>query len=64
MIVPRIGIAYRLDSKTVVRAGFGLSTNPDSFRNVLTTYPSVVSQTIQGATRMCRLLSTECPTHW
>jgi hypothetical protein len=27
-----------------------LSTNPDSFRNVLTTYPSVVSQTIQGNT--------------
>jgi hypothetical protein len=51
MIVPRIGIAYRLDSKTVVRAGFGLSTNPDSYRNVLTSYPSVVSQTLQGATQ-------------
>ena len=50
MIVPRLGLAYRIDPKTVVRAGFGLSTNPDSFRNVLTTYPSVVSQTIQGNT--------------
>ncbi|GGA58228.1 hypothetical protein GCM10011507_07000 [Edaphobacter acidisoli] len=49
MIVPRIGLAYRLDQKTVVRAGFGISTNPDSYRNVLTSYPSVVSQTIQGA---------------
>jgi hypothetical protein len=48
MIVPRIGLAYRIDHKTVARAGFGLSTNPDSYRNVLTTYPSVVSQTIQG----------------
>jgi hypothetical protein len=50
MVVPRIGLAYRVDSKTVVRAGFGLSTNPDSYRNVLTTYPSVVSQTILGNT--------------
>ena len=50
MIVPRLGLAYRINSKTVGRAGFGLSTNPDSFRNVLTTYPSVVSQTITGNT--------------
>ena len=50
MIAPRLGLAYRIDPKTVARAGFGLSTNPDSFRNVLTTYPSVVSQTIQGNT--------------
>ena len=50
MFAPRLGLAYRIDSKTVARAGFGLSTNPDSFRNVLTTYPSVVSQTIQGNT--------------
>jgi hypothetical protein len=50
MIVPRLGLAYRIDSKTVARVGFGLSTNPDSFRNVLTTYPSVVSQTITGNT--------------
>lgn len=51
MVVPRIGIAYRFDQKTVVRAGFGISTNPDSYRNVLTSYPSVVSQTLQGATQ-------------
>jgi hypothetical protein len=50
MVVPRLGLAYRLDTKTVIRAGYGLSSNPDSYRNVLTTYPSVVSQTIQGAT--------------
>jgi hypothetical protein len=50
MFVPRLGLAYRLDSKTVARSGFGFSSNPDSYRNVLTTYPSVVSQTIQGNT--------------
>ena len=50
MLVPRLGMAYRINSKTVARAGYGMSTNPDSYRNVLTTYPSVVSQTIQGNT--------------
>lgn len=50
MVVPRLGLAYRIDSKTVARVGFGLSANPDSYRNVLTTYPSVVSQTIVGNT--------------
>jgi Carboxypeptidase regulatory-like domain/TonB dependent receptor-like, beta-barrel len=49
VFVPRLGLAYRIDRKTVARAGFGLSANPDSYRNVLTSYPSVVSQTIQGA---------------
>jgi hypothetical protein len=50
MVVPRLGLAYRIDPKTVARVGFGLSANPDSYRNVLTTYPSVVSQTIVGNT--------------
>jgi hypothetical protein len=49
-VSPRLGLAYRLTPKTVARAGFGLSSNPDSFRNLLTTYPAVVSQTIQGNT--------------
>jgi hypothetical protein len=47
---PRIGLAYRFDRKTVVRAGFGLSINPDSFRNVLTSYPAVLSQNYTGNT--------------
>lgn len=50
MLVPRFGMAYRIDPKTVVRVGFGVSVNPDSYRNVLTTYPSVASQTIKGNT--------------
>jgi hypothetical protein len=46
---PRFGISYRIDSKTVVRAGYGIMANPDSYRNVLTNFPSVVSQTITGS---------------
>jgi hypothetical protein len=47
---PRIGLAYRFDNKTVVRAGYGLSINPDSYRNVLTSYPAVLSQNYTGNT--------------
>ena len=50
IVGPRLGLAYRIDSKTVARAGFGLSANPDSYRNVLTNYPSVASQSISGNT--------------
>ena len=53
MIVPRFGLAYRIDHKTVARAGYGLSVNPDSFRNVLTTFPNIVSQTYQTSTYSC-----------
>jgi len=53
MIVPRVGLAYRIDHKTVARAGFGLSVNPDSFRNVMPTFPSIVSQTYQTSGYWC-----------
>jgi hypothetical protein len=53
MIVPRFGLAYRIDHKTVARAGYGLSVNPDSFRNVLTTFPNIVSQTYQTSAYWC-----------
>ncbi|MGB6429182.1 MAG: TonB-dependent receptor, partial [Candidatus Acidiferrales bacterium] len=39
-IVPRIGLAYRLTPKTVVRAGFGISVDPSNFRNLRDAYPS------------------------
>jgi hypothetical protein len=46
---PRIGLAYRIDDKTVIRSGYGMSVNPDNFRNITTAYPSVISQQIFGA---------------
>lgn len=45
---PRLGVAYRIDEKTVMRGGFGLSANPDNYRNVITSYPTVLSQTYSG----------------
>lgn len=36
---PRLGVAYRVDSKTVVRAGGGLTSDPDSFRFLRDAFP-------------------------
>jgi hypothetical protein len=41
---PRIGLAYRLNEKTVVRTGFGITVDPDNMRNQRNAYPSVINQ--------------------
>lgn len=46
---PRLGVAYRLSAKTVLRAGYGINTNAETFRNNVQTYPQVISQQYSGA---------------
>ncbi len=41
---PRLGMAYRLGSKTVIRSGYGISIDPDNMRNQRNQYPSIVNQ--------------------
>ena len=41
---PRVGLAYRLDNKTVIRAGYGITVDPDNMRNQRNQYPSIVNQ--------------------
>jgi hypothetical protein len=41
---PRLGLAYRLGSRMVVRAGYGITVDPDNMRNQRNSYPSVVNQ--------------------
>jgi hypothetical protein len=48
-ISPRLGIAYRVDEKTVLRAGYGINTNAESYRNNVQTYPEVISASYTGA---------------
>lgn len=45
---PRLGLAYRLNDKTVIRAGYGLSTDPYAFADMLSSYPLTISQQING----------------
>lgn len=45
LIFPRVGLAYRLGTKTVIRAGFGMNTDPYSLaRPFRTNYPVLVDQ--------------------
>ena len=46
---PRLGIAYRLDEKTVLRAGAGTTTDPESYRFLRDQYPSEIAQAYVGS---------------
>jgi hypothetical protein len=46
---PRIGIAYRLGQKTVIRTGYGITVDPDNMRNQRNAFPSVVNQDFSPA---------------
>ena len=46
---PRLGIAYRLGDKTVIRTGYGFTIDPNNFRVLRDAYPAVISQQITGA---------------
>jgi hypothetical protein len=49
MIVPRFGVSYRVNDKTVVRSGFGITVDPDNLRNALNAYPANISFSNSGA---------------
>jgi len=48
--LPRFGIAYRLDQKTVVRAGFGMSADSNNWRFFRNNYPATTNSDFLGAT--------------
>jgi len=47
-IVPRVGIAYQLNSKTVIRTGLGLTTDPDSMRYLRDSFPEDLAPSYGG----------------
>jgi hypothetical protein len=46
--VPRLGIAYRVNEKTVIRAGAGITTDPDSLRFLRDSYPEDLAPNYSG----------------
>ncbi len=44
---PRVGAAYRLSERTVIRAGYGITVDPDNMRNQRNQYPAIVNQVYQ-----------------
>lgn len=49
-IAPRLGLAYRLNTKTVIRAGGGISVDPTTFRYLRDAYPATISSQFSGGT--------------
>ena len=45
---PRLGIDYRLTEKTVVRSGFGITTDPDSMRYLRDEFPEDLAPAYSG----------------
>src|SRR5207302_391035 len=50
MVAPRLGLAYRLTNKTVIRAGYGISVDPNNFRALRDTYPNITNMDYQAGT--------------
>jgi len=48
-ILPRLGIAYRLTSKTVIRAGYGMSSDSNNWRFFRNNYPNTTLSDIKGS---------------
>ncbi len=49
-VAPRLGIAYRVDDRTVIRAGYGITIDPDTFRRLRDAYPATISSQFSGPT--------------
>jgi Carboxypeptidase regulatory-like domain len=47
-VAPRLGLSYRVSERTVVRAGGGLTSDPDSLRFLRDTFPVDLAQNYAG----------------
>ena len=50
-IVPRLGVAYRLNDKLVVRTGVGITSDPDSLRFLRDSFPEDLAPNYGGTER-------------
>ena len=58
---PRLGLAYRLGPKTVIRTGYGITIDPDNMRNQRNAFPSVLNQDFQPANSYQFVTNTGVP---
>ncbi len=47
-VVPRIGVNYRVDEKTVIRSGFGITVDPENYRFFRDSYPALTNLSQTG----------------
>jgi hypothetical protein len=50
LFLPRVGIAYRPMDKTVIRAGYGMSADPNNWRFLRNAYPADTVSSFTGST--------------
>ena len=48
-LAPRLGIAYRITDKTVIRTGYGISIDPMHFKQLRNSFPAIISYQQSGA---------------
>ena len=48
LVAPRLGIAYRVNDRMVIRAGAGITEDPDNFRFLRDTFPVDLAQNYTG----------------
>ncbi len=49
LLVPRLGVNYRIDEKTVIRSGFGITVDPENYRFFRDSYPALTTLSQTGA---------------
>lgn len=49
-VVPRFGINYRINDKTVIRSGGGITVDPENYRFFRDSYPALVNLSVSGGT--------------
>jgi hypothetical protein len=59
-LLPRLGIAYRLTSKTVIRAGYGMSADSNNWRFFRNNYPATTNS--DNTSSWIPNASSACPT--
>ena len=47
-LAPRLGIAYRVSDRLVIRTGYGISIDPNSYRQMRDAYPATISTQYSG----------------
>ena len=47
-LAPRLGIAYRVSNRLVVRTGYGISIDPNSYRQMRDAFPATISTQYSG----------------
>ena len=55
--LPRVGVAYRLTEKTVIRAGYGMSADPNQWHALRNAYPSTITTDSGSSSGRVPLLS-------